>query len=242
MKQRVAIVFGPVQPAWDNGAFFTPVTERLQSRGFEVRLIDTVAPVEESMTVQDLADLWFDANETVDLVCGNALGGAVAQVYAARLATPVPVLSVSGPGRSDAVLAQRLEEIAGLADRGNVNAALALLNRRVTPWGTPTDFKPTAASLDAEPVDPQIARRIALGLRLLCDVDLSQELSTYPGLIITVVGSDSQLVTEHHTIATPRSQTVVFEGAGMRPHKERPELLDSVVDKLIKEMETTSWK
>ena len=118
MSRRTAIVFGPVQPTWDEGAFFAPVTERLRSQGITVQLIDTVALVDTSMTVQELAARWFTRlghPEHVDLVCGNALGGAVAQAYATHLDAPVPVLSVSGPGRSDQLLAQRLEEIADLA-------------------------------------------------------------------------------------------------------------------------------
>lgn len=246
MSGRKAIAFGPVQPTWDEGAFFAPVTERLRSRGITVQLIDTVALVDTSMTVQDLAARWFTRlghTGRVDLLCGNALGGAVAQAYAAHLDVPVPVLSVSGPGRSDPVLAERLGEIADLADRGRLDAALALLQRRVVPRGSRGSDRPraTVPAVSAESDDPIAARRITLGLRMLCDLDLSGLLSDYAAPITTVVGSDSQLVTEQHASTTPQSQTIIFEGAGMRPHHDRPELLDSVVTTLIKEMETAPW-
>lgn len=238
MKERTALVFGPVSPEWDDGAFFAPVTERLRSRGIAVRLIDTVAPAEASMTVQDLTDLWYErigSDAAPDLICGNALGGAVALAYAARLGGSTPVLAVSGPGRSDATLARRLEEIADLAARDMVDEALSLLRQRIVPGNAPT-LPAAAMSVEAEFGDRQDAARRLVGLRLLCDLDLSTALSTYGGPIVTVVGSDSQLVAERHAILTPRSRTAVFEGAGMRPHHDSPELLDPVLDTLLEEM------
>lgn len=242
MIRRSALVFGPVQPAWDDGAFFAPITERLYARGVDVRLVDTVALIESSMTVEELADRWYDElkrQAPADLICGNALGGAVAHAFAARHGDGVPVLSVSGPGRSDALLAQRLEEIAALAALGDLDAALTLLQRRVVANGA----EPSAAPTGTDAYDRlEAARRLSVGLRALCEIDLAPALTTYPGLILTLVGSASQLVAERHALTAPRAQTVVFEGAGMRPHHDRPQLLDMVVDTLIAEMDTPPWK
>ncbi|SEF12208.1 hypothetical protein SAMN04489740_4201 [Arthrobacter alpinus] len=273
MSQRTAIVFGPVQPAWDNGEFFAPITERLRSQGFTVQLIDTVALVEATMTVEELAALWFTRLghlEHVDLVCGNALGGAVAQAYATHMDASVPVLSVSGPGRSDQLLSQRLEEIADLANRGLIDEALALLHRRVSacnakaaqqpnsPVIHPSTARVSARSEESSAANTAVspasihrgstapgttgrrtaAQRLTLGLRMLCDLDLAEALSNYHGMITTVVGADSQLVTARHVVPAPRSETFVFDRAGMRPHHDRPEILDSVVATLIKELET----
>lgn len=132
-----ALVLAPVTPRWDGGAFFTPVTRALTEAGLRVTVVDTLSAWDEQIdSLAALAARWRELlgrYGPVDLLCGNALGGAVAQALLPDLAPHTAALLVSGPARSDAVLEARLTEIAELAATGRSGEALALLGRRVQP-------------------------------------------------------------------------------------------------------------
>ncbi|MDN0193483.1 hypothetical protein NW895_00305, partial [Streptomyces sp. S.PNR 29] len=136
-----ALVFAPVTPCWDEGAFFTPVIEVLAGAGLRVTVVDTLALWDEDVhTLTDLVARWralLPAFGRVDLLCGNALGGAVAQGLLPHLTPDTATLLVSGPARTDPVLAHRLTQIADLAAQGHTEAALALLHRRIQPDSPP---------------------------------------------------------------------------------------------------------
>ncbi|MBC2867060.1 hypothetical protein H1R13_19435 [Streptomyces mexicanus] len=137
-----ALVFAPVTPHWDEGAFFAPVIRALNRAGLRVTVVDTLALCDG--TTDSLARVtarWralLPAFGPVDLLCGNALGGAVAQALLPYVDPATAVLLVSGPARTDAVLEQRLARIADLAAAGRTAEALALLHRRVLPADAPS--------------------------------------------------------------------------------------------------------
>ena len=81
-----------------------------------------------------------------------------------------------------------------------------------------------AMSVEAEFGDRQDAARRLVGLRLLCDLDLSTALSTYGGPIVTVVGSDSQLVAERHAILTALADGCL-RGGRDAPASRRPKTI-----------------
>ncbi|MEU4463409.1 hypothetical protein AB0G20_06815 [Streptomyces sp. NPDC024017] len=155
-----ALVFAPVTPAWDEGAFFAPVIDTLTAAGagLRVTVVDTLSLWDERVrTLDDLVARWralLPAFGRIDLLCGNALGGAVAQGLLPYVAPGTAALLVSGPARSDALLEHRLTEIADLAATGHTEASLALLHERVQPDGTPPPPGPgpkaTAARTAAE--------------------------------------------------------------------------------------------
>lgn len=109
-------------------------------------VVDTLALCDATTpTLARLAARWRDllpAFGPVDVLCGNALGGAVAQALLPHVDPATAVLLVSGPARTDAVLERRLTEIADLAAAGRTEAALGLLHRRVQPAGTPLPARP----------------------------------------------------------------------------------------------------
>ncbi|WP_051905946.1 alpha/beta fold hydrolase [Streptomyces variegatus] len=149
-----ALVLAPVTPAWDEGAFFAPVIDTLTAAGagLRVTVVDTLSLRDERVrTLDDLVARWralLPAFGRIDLLCGNALGGAVAQGLLPYVAPGTAALLVSGPARSDALLEHRLTEIADLAATGHTAASLALLHERVQPDGTPpsTGPDPTATA------------------------------------------------------------------------------------------------
>ncbi|MFJ7292776.1 alpha/beta fold hydrolase [Streptomyces collinus] len=150
-----ALVLAPVTPAWDEGAFFAPVIDTLTAAGagLRVTVVDTLALRDERVrTLDDLVARWralLPAFGRIDLLCGNALGGAVAQGLLPYVAPGTAALLVSGPARSDALLEHRLTEIADLAATGHTEASLALLHERVQPGGTPLSTGPRSTATAA---------------------------------------------------------------------------------------------
>ncbi|NEB36886.1 alpha/beta hydrolase [Streptomyces sp. SID14515] len=230
-----ALVFAPVTPRWDEGAFFTPVTQALTEAGLRVTVVDTLSAWDEGCHSMDAFVARWQAllpqYGPVDLLCGNALGGAVAQALLPHVAPATAALLVSGPARSDALLESRLTEIADLAAGGRSDYALSLLNQRVQPHG----HCPVADADTPSPHDPTAGRRLAAGMRLLCGIDVTPAVRAHPGPLLQVVGSHSQLVTQRHTAAAPHHRVHVIAGAGMRPHFERTAEVSALVGAFLRE-------
>ncbi|MHC0429376.1 alpha/beta fold hydrolase [Streptomyces sp. O3] len=242
-----ALVFAPVIPQWDGGAFFAPVIRALTGAGLRVRVVDTLAAWDESITtMEEFADRWHrlltgyeDGFGEPELICGNALGGALAQALLARLAPETAALLVSGPAVTDALLDARLTEIATLAADGELAESLRLLDRYVTCHGVePAEAgrqKPTDSLLAGVDDPATAARRIAGGMRLLCGTDVSAVLARHPGPVLGIVGGSSQLVGRRHTAAVPHHRIAVIPDSGMRPHTECPEQVSSLIETFLAE-------
>ncbi|MEV5243432.1 hypothetical protein AB0K89_30605, partial [Streptomyces cinnamoneus] len=147
-----ALVLAPVLPQWDEGAFFAPVVRALTGAGVHVTVVDTLAAWDEDVTsLAALADRWHGLLPRFgpfDLLCGNALGGALAQALLPSVAPDTGVLLVSAPTVADTVLEQRLTEIADAARAGDLAGSLALLDHYVSP-GTPGEDVRVGAPQDA---------------------------------------------------------------------------------------------
>ncbi|MEU2271184.1 alpha/beta hydrolase [Streptomyces olindensis] len=228
--------------------------------GLRVTVVDTLALLDEDVrTLGDLVARWralLPEFGPVDLLCGNALGGAVAQGLLPYVAPETGVLLVSGPARSDALLEQRLTEIADLAATGHTDAALALLHHRVLPDGTPAPRTVSAAVATSRPAPRPTGRptaeapnrptseptprntpaqRLDGGLRLLCGIDLTPAVEAHPGPLLHLVGGRSQLVTRRHTAAAPHHRVHVVPDAGMRPHTDQPAEVSALIETFLRE-------
>jgi pimeloyl-ACP methyl ester carboxylesterase len=197
------------------------VINRLTELGCRVEVVDTLSRLDDSVTsVAELAARWATEASQADLVAGNALGGAVAQALLPSL--NVPVLLVSAPAKADATLANRL---ASIAEADDLTTSLQRLAELVAPQGTPVSAAPPA------PDDETARRRIAGGMRLLYDLDLTANVLAYQGPLLQFVGERSQLVTTEHVAG----EVVVVPGAGMRPQHDRPEFVLDHLDRFAKE-------
>ena len=216
------LIFAPVLPHWDEGRFFGPVIRRLGELGYRVEVVDTLSRLDDSVTsVSDLAARWATEAQEADLVAGNALGGAVVQALLPSLDS-VPVLLVSAPTKADRVLASKL---ASIADADDLTTSLRRLAELVAPQGILVPATPPV------PNDETARRRVAGGMRLLYDVDLTENVLAYQGPLLQFVGERSQLVTAEHVAG----EVVVVPGAGMRPQHDRPEFVTDHLDRFVKE-------
>ncbi|MDH6130547.1 alpha/beta hydrolase [Kitasatospora sp. GP82] len=234
-----ALVLAPVIPEWDGGTFFAPVIRTLLRTGLRVTVLDTLSVWDE--TVADLpafVDRWAELLTRFakpDLLCGNALGGAVAQALLPALDPGTAALLVSAPAVADPVLDARLTEIGDLAAAGRTADSLALLHRYVLPEGVEPFDSCAATSRGAAGDDPQAGRRMATGMRLLPGVDVSKQVTGHPGPLLGIVGGLSRLVGLRHTAAAAHHRVHEIPGCGMRPHSERPDLVDGLVESFLHE-------
>lgn len=244
-RRARALVMAPVLAQWDGGGFFETVTSPLRRAGYSVTVVDTLSLLDSSVSsLDELAARWrAELAGPVDLLAGNALGGAIAQLLATELDPADGVLLVSAPTRADAVLTSRLAEIAELAERCQLSAALQLLDARVRPEGVPSPPESaTAESRTAESAAaavPNIASRaqasfrLARGLPLLFGLDLVAQVRAYPGKLTHVVGARSQLVTTAHVAGADHHTTVSVAGAGMRPQRDSPVTMSAILHEFI---------
>lgn len=227
---RRALVLSPVLAAWDRGAFFAPITATLIEAGYEVTIFDTLALLDDGDDLSSLSSRWADVLTAeygrVDLLAGNALGGAV---VTAMLSTPLArqarVLLLSSPTVADSRLSRRLDAIASRAAAGRLSEALRLLEFRIAP-SSDTGIAPIgpAGSPPPDSLDSR-CHRLAAGLRLLAGIDLSQTALEFPGALLSIYGRRSQLVAETNVVTGPAHRRLAVPDAGMRPHLEFPELV-----------------
>lgn len=223
-----AAVFSPVLPQWDEGRFCTQIIGWLRAAGYQVTVLDTLCLLDPWVIgVRDLAARWaveLDQFGPIDLLVGNALGGAVAQALLEIVSPLDGALLISSPTTVDGVLEQRLGAIAALAEQGDVPAAIALLRRRVSSEGTVD-----VSSRRGESTGAAAGYRLARGMRLLMGLDLVEDVLRFSGPLMHVVGAKSQLVTRAHVAGAAHHQIVTVEGAGMRPHVMYPALVGDIV-------------
>ncbi|QHC32071.1 MULTISPECIES: alpha/beta fold hydrolase [unclassified Streptomyces] len=229
---RTACVLAPVMARWDRGAFFEPVAEALVTTGHRVTVYDTLSLLRDGDDLGLLADRWAGVlrAEEPDVLVGNALGGAVVQQLLDQPWTHrADVVLLSSPTVADGTLDATLERIAAaVAERGTA-AALDLLHEVVRGPADPAPLPAPAGPRDTPDSgrdgadDPLSGRRLATGLRLLHRADLRDRVEAFPGRLLHVYGTESNLVGERHLATGPGHNGVGIPGAGMRPHADQPE-------------------
>jgi hypothetical protein len=227
---RTAVVLGPVMARWDGGAFFDEVAAPLLGTGHRVTVYDTLSLLRTGDDLAALTDRWaavVAAAGPVDLLAGNALGGAVVQAMLTREWTHrTRVVLLSGPTVADAELNGKLERVAAAVTADGLAVALRLLDDVVRGPGPRSAgrSRPAGRGEEADGSEQEEAgRRLATGLRLLHDVDAGQAVRDFPGRLLHIYGSASQLVRREHLVAGPRHGLVGIQRAGMRPHTDQPE-------------------
>ncbi|MBO1337174.1 alpha/beta fold hydrolase [Streptomyces sp. VRA16 Mangrove soil] len=235
--RRTAVVLSPVMPHWDSGAFIEQVAGAFLGTGHRVLVHDTVSLLREGDDLARLTERWADVlrrGGPVDVLVGNALGGAVVQGLLDRPWTHgSDVVVLSGPTVADHELNTKLESIARAVDEQGLAEAVRLKDELVLgtarPAGPPAPYDGTA------PDTARAAFRLAAGMRLLHDVDLADRVRAFPGRLLHVYGAESRLVRRAHLAAAAHHRCVEVPDAGMRPHSDRPELTRALLTRFLEE-------
>lgn len=222
-EARIAVVLGPCVPRWDDGACLAAINGLLSVAGYAVNVQDTVSLATGAVSIQELAERWYDRlalQPAPTLLVGNALGGAVAQILMSSLQPPHGTLLVSSPTVVDGQLSTRLGAVVDHARANRIEQALELHDSLVGSG--------RAGPRDAT-AGVQEAQRLVTGLALLRDLDLSSSVARHTGRVRHIVGASSLLVTADHVRPGRASDVVVVAGAGMRPHADAPEAVRRAV-------------
>lgn len=230
---KKALIFAPVIPTWDEGRFFLPIINELTSLGYSVTVVDSLSLLHpHANNFMDFVQRWrneLERFEEFDLYAGNALGGALLQGLLPSLNPTAQVLLVSAPTIADEQLESRLEDIANLAATGQTSAALELLNHRVQASNTRTKN----AGIEAI-FDERINSRLSAGLRLLHGLDVSDQIRTHRGTILSFTGACSQLVGRQHLTDSRHHHIHEVPDSGMRPHSDQPERVRALIREFLK--------
>ncbi|WP_425928350.1 alpha/beta hydrolase [Pseudomonas sp. NyZ201] len=226
----LAVVMSPVMPVWDEGRFFEPMIAPLVKAGYRVLVFDTLSLLDDAdESLPAFAQRWHAELTTlghIDLLAGSALGGALVQ---SLLGLPIgqqigKVLLLSSPALADGILDGRLGRMADLAQLGELERALQLLDE----WVQPASRIQPSGPIEIDPVSAALqARRLHLGFRLLNRLDVRQASEAFGGSLLTVYGEQSQLVRSInvHTHARARQHRLAIPGGGMRPLLDAPGLV-----------------
>ncbi|CAH6796648.1 conserved hypothetical protein [Vibrio chagasii] len=221
---KQAVVLSPVMPVWDKGEFCLPLTQHLNQAGYCVAVIDTLSVCttdEANTSIEEIkqAILKVSANSEL-LLCGFALGGALAQCVAAHLPSVSHLFSVSGPGQQTIELTTKLGELIAKLRNCELPDALAQLGQWVAPTGTFVEMIPAPAACDHE----LATQRMLNGFTLLRRLNSRNHLEAFKGRCLLMVGDKSQMVTASNQICIEREgyEIVSIHNAGMRPWADNP--------------------
>ncbi|MGW2420088.1 alpha/beta fold hydrolase [Streptomyces sp. NPDC001709] len=221
---HTACVLAPVMAQWDHGTFLLPVAGALTAAGHRVTVYDTLSLLREGDDLAALAGRWAEIlrAEQPDLLVGNALGGALVQQLLDQPWTHrARVVLLSAPTVADGLLDATLERIAAAVHSHGTTTALRLLDEVVRgPAGPVPARAEDPHDLDD---DPRYGWRLATGLRLLRRADARRGVEAFPGRLLHVYGTESNLVQHHHLATGPGHTRVGIPRAGMRPHADQPE-------------------
>jgi pimeloyl-ACP methyl ester carboxylesterase len=234
--RRTAIVLGPVMARWDGGASLGRVLPALLTTGHRVTVYDTLSLLERGDDLAALTAGWervIAEGGPVDVLLGNALGGAVVQCLLDRpWARSATAVLLSAPTVADAELNAAQERVASAVASHGLAAALGLLEEVVRgPVARPRSAARAAPAVpeqrraqQAVADERSAGRRLAAGLRLLHGLDARRTVEAFPGRLLHLYGDQSRLVRRHHLAAGPGHHLLGIPGAGMRPHADQPNL------------------
>jgi len=220
--------------AWDGGAFFGPLINTLRGCGLDVVLVDSLSLAGPNPCCIDqlaqCAARWLDDSGPVDVLVGNALGGALAQLLLPTTRLKAAVL-LSAPTRVDHELERRLRWVVAAAERGGAEEAHAALMQLVRRRGEEPGTVAPPSRNDARGVDDSGTRLAQL--RLLYGLDTSAAFQAYDGPVLQVVGEHSRLVGPQHLVEGANSVQLVVPDAGMRPHLDAPDIVSGAVASFV---------
>lgn len=217
--QKKILVMSPVMPVWDHGAFFAPLSDYFQSRGYSLLIVDSLSlPIQTDEKIIGLAQRWktvLAEHAPFDLIAGGALGGALAQLLALEW-PDTPLLLISAPSRSTPALERSLSRMIELAQSGDLLQAEKRLAWCVLPESTQPEPALRAITVNGEALS---RLRLVTGFTYLLGLDIQTQTDSHSGPLLNLIGERSRLVRAENFPLTPHPerQTKLIPAGGMRP-------------------------
>lgn len=221
---RTAIVFSPILPAWDEGAFCGLLLSELLEYGYCIHVYDSLSLTKPGTSFAATVDVWDTAlrerHQQVDLAVGQAYGGALVQSLLGKVLAHCPhALGLSAPTIATETLRFGLDSILAELRQHGPAAGLSALEQWVRPEG--------AKVPEIREAPPNTAARLKLGFEQLRNLDARNEVEHYGGRLLLLYGEASRLV-NRHCISVSRRHTgqlcIGLSGCAMRPLVDTPEI------------------
>lgn len=232
-----AVMLSPMMAQWDQGAFCQPLLDWLAAAGYSVAVYDTVGLCKGTKDLQEATAMWADFlrehEPKIDLLIGQAYGGAIAQhLLADELAYVPAFVGISAPTYCDAKLRNSLNEVLIELTEVSAEAGLKKLLWRIRP-----DTDNTIP--EVEGVAPQgTVERLATGLQQLQAADARSIIANYRGKALWLYGSQSRLVSTINIVPAPARkdhQSVMLPECGMHPFRDVPDAALRSLEKFLHE-------
>ncbi|WP_336294186.1 alpha/beta hydrolase [Bartonella sp. CB169] len=230
------VIFSPVMPVWDKGAFCSPLTKLFLEKEFHVTLIDTLSLFSGSSAAIEvlpiITEKLKDRFQGPLLLVGFSMAGTLVQILAARLPDIQAVLAVNAPGYPDAFLQQRIKYLLSLLEDGDLSKALETLNILIQPLG---EIKKRVRAKIPSKKKNMAIERMQRGFRLLLDMDARSEIVKYGGKFLALVGEKSQFATVNNQTQSYRlnHEYKIISSAGTRLWDDNPSMTYAIVNEWI---------
>ncbi|WP_237387886.1 hypothetical protein [Xenorhabdus sp. Sc-CR9] len=227
-----AVILAPVMPLWDHGDFCTPLFSLLQKMGYQVSIIDTLALINSIEPEHAINTIESELNRRFTqpyLLVGFAMSGTLVQLLAPRLKKLMGVISISGPGYTDSLLANKLKQLIDLLNKNQLDEAISLLYDFVVPEdGMPHAQIPSIP----DHLRSTARKRMLTGFSLLLQLDARTTLCKYKGKFLSIIGGCSQLATVSNQVVRthPTHCFIIVEGAGMRLWEDNPVFTNNIIN------------
>lgn len=220
LDRNIAIILAPVMPEWDCGQFCEPLISLLNSRGFDVTVIDTLSILTTfnlDVSLRQIKNVLSSiTNGKPFLIGGIALGGAIAQRLSCELPNIDRVVSISGPTFCNQELDSKLSILIDALEAKDLYVAMNLLYD----WLPPKNSYRIRAPIVKENISTDAIFRMKAGFSILKQIDAREHIKEFKGKTLLMVGELSQMVSRVSLLSDYQSPTYfasVIERAGMRP-------------------------
>lgn len=187
---------------------------------YDIHALDSLSIMEE-LPNDEFYSLWEQKLKTYlpqyDAFFGFSFGGVILQqCFSLFVHLSKPVVLFSTPSFADKRLAQKLNEVITLCEKGRVNEALQQLYRHVY---YPNDIpEQQHQNFDNE----LAAQRVIFGLKRVLETDSRAILNDNHLNHWHLIGELSQLVNAQNVIAAKTGQLITVPKAGMRMLRDNP--------------------
>lgn len=223
LDKKIAVILAPVMPVWDCGQFCEPLISLLTRRGFDVTVIDTLSIITTSDLVFSLQQLKVALSDITNgrsfLICGVALGGALAQKLSCELPNIDGVISISGPTYPNPDLDGKLSALVDSLEAKNLDVAM----NQLYDWLPPKNSYELRAPRINEDAFIDATNRMKSGFSILKQIDARESIKAFKGKTLLIVGELSQMVSKKNLLENYQSPTYtasIIKNAGMRPWQD----------------------
>tara|TARA_B100001094_G_scaffold330678_1_gene396511 strand:- start:3606 stop:4316 length:711 start_codon:yes stop_codon:yes gene_type:complete len=234
-QDKIAIVLSPITTHPDDLHYAEPLVTLLINAGYKVNIIDVLSISKDHKNI--ISDVESKIKDIVNcssfILCGFALGGAIAQYIAHKFPLMSGLLSISGPSIMSDRLKRNLISILNEVEKNNIENAILLLESFVS-----SSQKSQLPRKNIPENSTQALDRLKIGFNLIMKLDSKLSLSNINKPTLLIVGENSKLVNLENIfdIDNTHIEKLIIKNAGMRPWVDNPLDFNQTITNYLKKL------